>query len=187
VGSRGTPVPAWFCPVERGVLPIDGFRAPRSLRKSLRRFDIRVNTAFAEVVAACADPGRSGGWIDQTMADAYQRLHELGWAHSVESWCADRLVGGLYGVAIGGLFAGESMFYRERDASKVALAGLVGLLGDDHGDRRLLDVQWATPHLRTLGVVPISRAEYLVRLERALEVPSVDLTRAPRAEGDPGP
>lgn len=168
-GRPGDP-PYWFSPVLRGVLPLEGLRISRSLRRSLGTFEIRVDTAFAEVVAGCADPARPNGWIDDDIAAAYRRLHELGWAHSVETWRAGRLVGGLYGVAIGGLFAGESMFHRERDASKAALVGLVQLLLREGGEGRLLDVQWATPHLRTLGVVQIERPAYLEALGRALEL-----------------
>ena len=122
----------WFCPVRRGVLAVDGLVVSRSLRRSLRDFEVRVDTAFDEVVAACADPARESGWIDADIRAAYRRLHELGWAHSVEAWRDGRLVGGLYGVAIGGLFAGESMFHTERDASKVALVALVRGLDDGH-------------------------------------------------------
>ncbi len=110
-------------------------------------------------------------WIDTDIAAAYSRLHRLGWAHSVEAWRGDVLAGGLYGVAIGGLFAGESMFTRVRDASKVALMGLVDLLHDEHVAQRVLDTQWLTPHLATLGVVEIGRREYLTRLRRALALP----------------
>lgn len=169
-GSRGDPM-YWFCPVMRGVLPLDGLVVSRSLRRSVRDHEIRVDTAFEEVIDACADPARDAGWIDEEIRAAYLRLHELGWAHSVESWRDGRLVGGLYGVAIGGLFAGESMFHRARDASKVALVGLVGLLRDGYADERLLDVQWRTPHLASLGVVEIPRAAYLRRLARALALP----------------
>ncbi len=123
----------------------------RSLRRSVRDFEIRVDTAFDEVLAASADPGRPGGWIDDRIRTAYLRLHELGWVHSVEAWRDGSLEGGLYGVSIGGLFAGESMFHRARDASKVALVGLVELLSDEHREHRLIDVQWVTPHLRVLG------------------------------------
>lgn len=161
----------WFCPVRRGVLPLDGLRVSRSLRRSARDFEVRVDTAFAEVVARCADPSRPSGWIDREIAAAYQRLHELGWAHSVEAWQDGELVGGLYGVAVGGLFAGESMFHRVRDASKVALVALVELLSDEHVERRLLDVQWLTPHLASLGAVEVPRAAYLRALGRALQVP----------------
>ena len=161
----------WWSPMERGVLPLDGLRVSRSMRQATRRMEIRVDTAFPEVLAACADPSRDSGWIDDDIADAYLKLHRLGWAHSVEAWQDGELVGGLYGVAIGGLFAGESMFHRVRDASKVALVGLVDLLGDEHADRRLLDVQWRTPHLASLGVVTVSRPTYLRLLGDALAVP----------------
>jgi leucyl/phenylalanyl-tRNA--protein transferase len=169
-GSPGDPM-YWFCPVRRGVLPLDGLVVSRSLRRACRDFEIRVDTAFEEVVAACADPRRPSGWIDREIRAAYVRLHELGWAHSVEAWRDGRLAGGLYGVAVGGLFAGESMFHRERDASKVALVGLVDGLRDEHAADRLLDVQWLTPHLATLGAVEVPRATYLRRLARALAVP----------------
>src|SRR3954469_20673155 len=162
---------AWWSPVERGVLPLDGLRVSRSLRQSVRRMEVRVDTAFGEVITACADPSRDGGWIDDQIVAAYSRLHELGWAHSVEAWQDGELVGGLYGVAVGGLFAGESMFHRARDASKVALVGLVDLLRDEHADHRLLDVQWRTEHLASLGVVSVPRPSYLRMLRRALEVP----------------
>jgi leucyl/phenylalanyl-tRNA--protein transferase len=169
-GTPGDPT-YWFCPVRRGVLPLDGLVVSRSLRRSARDFEIRVDTAFEEVVDACADPAREAGWIDEDIKAAYLRLHELGWAHSVEAWRDGRLAGGLYGVSIGGLFAGESMFHRARDASKVALVGLVGLLRDEFADDRLLDVQWRTPHLASLGVVEVTRAVYLRRLRVALQLP----------------
>jgi leucyl/phenylalanyl-tRNA---protein transferase len=161
----------WWSPVRRGVLPLDGLRVSRSLRASTRRFEVRVDTAFAEVVEACADPERDARWINPAIVAGYTRLHELGWAHSVEAWRDDRLVGGLYGVAIGGLFAGESMFSHVTDASKVALVHLVDLLRDEHADRRLLDTQWQTPHLASLGVVEVPREEYLSRLVLSLSVP----------------
>lgn len=159
----------WWSPERRGVLEPSGLKVSRSLAKSRRRYDIRVDAAFDDVLAGCADPRREGGWIDQDIQIAYRELHELGWAHSVESWEGDRLVGGLYGIAIGGLFAGESMFSRERDASKVALMGLVELLDD--GVHRLIDTQWLTPHLATLGVTEIDRADYLARLPGLLAQP----------------
>lgn len=164
----------WWSPAFRGVLPLDALRVSRSLRRSARAFEIRVDTAFDEVVAACADPRRPHGWIDGRIRRAYGALHRLGWAHSVETWREGRLVGGLYGVAIGGLFAGESMFHHETDASKVALLGLVeGLASDTDGaaGRRLIDVQWRTPHLARLGVCQISRASYVERLGSLLDVP----------------
>jgi leucyl/phenylalanyl-tRNA---protein transferase len=170
VGGRRSPM-AWWSPVSRGVLRLDRLRVSRSLRRSVRRFEIRVDTRFAEVVEACADPRRPGAWIDDRIAAAYLRLHELGWAHSVEAWQDGRLAGGLYGVAIGGLFAGESMFHRVTDASKVALVGLVDLLSDEHADDRLIDVQWVTPHLASLGVEALPRLEYLRVLPRLFTVP----------------
>jgi leucyl/phenylalanyl-tRNA--protein transferase len=169
-GEAGEPM-FWFCPVRRAVVPLDGLRVSRSLRRSCRDFEIRVDTAFAEVVAGCADPSRPSGWIDRDITAAYQRLHELGWAHSVEAWRDGRLAGGLYGVSIGGLFAGESMFHVERDASKVALVALVEALNDEHAEQRVLDVQWLTPHLASLGAVEVSRPAYLRRLGTALAAP----------------
>ena len=165
------PPMCWFSPVRRGVIPLDGLVVSRSLRRAVRSCEIRVDTAFEDVVTACADPRRPQGWITSDIAEAYVALHRLGWAHSVETWRGGRLVGGLYGVAIGGLFAGESMFHRERDASKVALVGLVDLLRDEHAADRLLDVQWVTPHLASLGAIEIPREDYLDRLAVALEVP----------------
>ena len=168
---EGTDAPGWWSPLERGVLPLDGLRVTRSMRQAARRFEIRVDTALPEVLAACGDPRRPGGWIDGAVRAAYLRLGELGWVHSVEAWREGRLVGGLYGVAIGGLFAGESMFHHERDASKAALMGLVDLLCDVYAERRLLDVQWVTDHLATLGAGEVPRTEYLERLPDALGVP----------------
>lgn len=167
--------PYWFSPLRRGILPLDGLRVSRSLRRSLKHFEIRVDTAFDEVVAACADPQRPLGWIDGPVREAYGRLHRLGWAHSVEAWAEGELAGGLYGVAVGGLFAGESMFHRRTDASKAALVGLVERLRDEHAEDRLLDVQWSTPHLASLGVVEVDRDDYLRRLQAALALPEPDL------------
>jgi leucyl/phenylalanyl-tRNA---protein transferase len=169
-GKPGQPM-YWFSPVRRGVLPLDGLRVTRSLRRSARTFEIRVDTALAEVVDACADPRRESGWIDQEIRAAYVGLHRLGWVHSVEAWRDGRLAGGLYGVSIGGMFAGESMFHRETDASKAALVALVDLLDDVPGATRLLDVQWQTPHLESLGATEIARADYLKRLSGALSAP----------------
>ena len=168
--SRRGPI-GWWCPDPRGVLPLDGLRVSRSLRASCRRYEIRFDTAYDEVIRACADVRRPGGWIRRDIRAAYLRLHELGWAHSVEAWAGDRLAGGLYGVAIGGLFAGESMFHRERDASKVALVGLVDWLRSSGPDGRLVDVQWVTPHLESLGAVEVPRARYLALLRQALDLP----------------
>ncbi|WP_436701048.1 leucyl/phenylalanyl-tRNA--protein transferase [Nocardioides sp. BYT-33-1] len=164
----------WWSPAYRGVLRLDELRVSRSLRRSARDFEVRVDTAFDDVVAACADPRRPHGWIDARIARAYGDLHRLGWAHSVETWQDGRLVGGLYGVAIGGLFAGESMFHHVTDASKVALLGLVeGLRADADGaaGNRLIDVQWATRHLTTLGVRQVPRSAYLGILGGLLDVP----------------
>jgi leucyl/phenylalanyl-tRNA--protein transferase len=161
---------AWWCPERRAVMPLDGPRMSRSLRRSRRRFELRINTAFDEVLARCADPGRDGAWISGEIGAAYRRLHALGWAHSVEAWDHDgRLAGGLYGVAIGGLFAGESMFHHQNDASKVALVGLLETLRS--GGASLLDVQWLTPHLASLGAIEVSRSEYLALLAAALRSP----------------
>lgn len=161
----------WWSPDPRGILPLARLKVSRSLRSSVRRMEVRVDTAFDEVIRSCADPRRDSGWIDEEIISAYTDLFDLGWAHSVETWQDGRLVGGLYGIAIGGLFAGESMFHRVTDASKVALVGLVDLLRDEHADQRLLDVQWSTQHLASLGVVEVSRAEYLDLLRAALDLP----------------
>jgi len=168
-------LPGWWSPDPRGIIPLDvgGLRVSRSLRRSCAYFEIRVNSAFDEVIKRCADKSRPGSWIDRDILSAYSRLHELGWAHSIEAWNREgHLAGGLYGVAIGGLFAGESMFHRDTDASKVALVGLVDILrvsGDT--DRRLFDVQWATPHLKTLGAIEIAREDYHRLLAEALTLP----------------
>jgi leucyl/phenylalanyl-tRNA---protein transferase len=166
----------WWSPVRRGVLPLDGLRVTRSMRQSAKTFTTTVDAAYDEVVAGCADPARPGGWIDEQVMAAYRVLHDLGWVHSVEVWRDNELAGGLYGVAIGGLFAGESMFHRQRDASKVALMALVGLLRDEHPGR-LLDLQWSTPHLQSLGSVEIPRARYLARLRSALALPLPQIWR----------
>ena len=160
----------WWSPDPRGVLPLDGLRVSRSLRRSCRRFEIRIDTAFPEVIAACASPRPTGGhWIHPSIVEAYTELHRLGWAHSVEAWDGDtgELAGALYGVAIGGLFAGESMFHRATDASKVALVALVQRMHP----QGLLDVQWLTPHLASLGAVAIPATAYQRRLHSALRLP----------------
>ena len=165
----------WWSPDPRGVLPLDGLVVSRSLRRDLRRYEIRVDTAFPEVIRSCADPRRPHGWITRDIVDAYTAMHRLGYAHSVEAWSRDdgELAGGLYGVAIGGLFAGESMFSRQTGASKAALVALVDLLGGAAGEAagRLLDVQWRTDHLASLGAIEISRRTYGRRLRRALALP----------------
>ncbi len=161
---------AWWSPDPRGVVPLDGLKVSRSLRKACARFEVQVDTAFDDVITACADPRRPHGWIDKRVLAAYRELHRMGWAHSVEAWTPEgELAGGLYGIAIGGLFAGESMFHRQTDASKVALVGLVERLrAGTAGDDALLDVQWTTDHLVSLGAVDVARPDYLDRLARAL-------------------
>jgi leucyl/phenylalanyl-tRNA---protein transferase len=168
IGGPRAPM-AWFSPVRRGVLRPAELHVSRSLRRSLGHFEIRVDTACAQVIDACADPSRPSGWIDAQIRTAYLRLHDLGWVHSVETWHEGRLVGGLYGLSTGGLFAGESMFHHETDASKAALVGLVKILDD--GRDRLVDTQWQTPHLASLGVREMARGEYLRLLPRLLQVP----------------
>jgi leucyl/phenylalanyl-tRNA--protein transferase len=158
---------AWFSPDPRAVVPLDGLRVSRSLRRSMRRFDVRRDTSFGDVMVRCADPRRPGGWITPKFVKAYLRLHRTGWANSIECFDDhDELVGGLYGVRIGRFFAGESMFHTATDASKVALVALVEWLRDT--DATLLDVQWMTNHLRSLGAVEIPRAQYLDRLTDAV-------------------
>lgn len=159
---------AWFSPDPRGVLPPAEVHVSRSLRRALRRYRITVDQAFDEVVAGCADPSRPYGWITPAVRGAYHLLHRLGWAHSVEVWDADgTLAGGLYGVEVGGLFAAESKFHRRTDASKVAVVALARRL-DAAGGPRLLDVQWTTEHLETLGARDLPRAAYLEALGPAL-------------------
>jgi leucyl/phenylalanyl-tRNA---protein transferase len=164
----------WYSPDPRGIIPLDGFHAPARLRRVIRSglFRIERDRAFTEVIRACAESDRGdddpGTWIDQEILESYCELHRLGFAHSVETWQDDRLVGGLYGVALGGAFFGESMFHRATNASKVALAALVDhLQGRGY---RLLDIQWVTNHLEQFGAVEISRAKYLKRLAEALSV-----------------
>jgi leucyl/phenylalanyl-tRNA--protein transferase len=164
----------WWSPDPRGILPLDGLRVTRSMRQSAKRFTVRVDSCFGRVIRACGDPSREDGWINDAFVAAYTRLHELGWAHSVEVFDrAGDLAGGLYGVRIGRFFAGESMFHAQRDASKVALMALVDLMRDSA--MSLLDVQWRTDHLASLGAIAIPRAEYLARLADALQ----DATREP--------
>lgn len=159
----------WWSPVERTVIPLEGLKVSRSLRQSTRRYQISVDEAFEAVIRNCAEIDRPNGWITEEFVDAYTELHRLGWAHSIEVWDADwNLVGGLYGIAIGGLFAGESMFHLTRDASKVALVHLVVIMNQGGS---LLDVQWQTEHLESLGAEIIGRDEYLRRLPKALSLP----------------
>jgi len=173
-GRRGAL--GWWSPDPRGILPLDRLRVSRSLRRSCRRYQVSVDSDFDAVIAGCADRRRPGGWIGRDVRTAYTRLARIGVAHSVEVRNHDgALVGGLYGVCLGGLFAGESMFHREpqgRDASKVALVALVQMLTEDAVPGRLLDVQWLTPHLAGLGAVAVPRSHYLALLSAALAVPA---------------
>lgn len=166
---------AWWSPPERGVLAFDDLVVSRSLRRSCRRYDLTVNQAFDQVIERCASLPRRGAWISNDIIDAYKRLHRLGWAHSVEAWLDDELAGGLYGVQIGGLFAGESMFHVSTDASKVALVALVS--GLEAVGASILDVQWRTDHLATLGVREVTRREYLEYLATAIPSPARSLAQ----------
>ncbi len=162
----------WYDPDPRAIIPLDSFHIPRSLRRTIRqgKYQVKFDTAFRQVMEQCAapGPGREETWIDDRLVDAYENLHNLGIAHCVESWRDGKLVGGLYGVAIGGLFAGESMFALARDASKVALVHLVRRLNQQ--GFVLLDTQFMTDHLRRFGTVEISSQEYKSRLALALTV-----------------
>lgn len=158
----------WFSPERRGLIPLDSrFRIPHGLRRTLKRglFEVRWDTAFREVMLACAE--RKETWIDELILKSYCALHEEGFAHSVECWDADGLQGGLYGVALAGVFFGESMFHRKTDASKVALVALVETLREKNF--QLLDTQWMTDHLRQFGGYELPRREYLAQLQAALE------------------
>ena len=170
--GRDNPEMFWVDPEMRGILPLDGFHLPRRLRRTVRReiFDIRTDSAFSDVMNACAAPasGRWTTWINHEIQTLFTELHERGFAHSVEAWMDDELVGGLYGIALGAAFFGESMFSRRTDASKVALVHLVGRLR--LGGFQLLDTQFITDHLRQFGAVEISREAYHSRLAPALSV-----------------
>ena len=160
----------WYDPDPRTIIPLDGFHVSRSLARRIRRggFMVRYDTAFHQVMTKCAEPapGREQTWISPELVEAYGRLHELGFAHCVETWIDGELAGGVYGVTIGGLFAGESMFSRRTDASKIALVHLVERLNQK--GFCLFDVQFTTEHLKRLGAVEIPRAEYKEWLARAL-------------------
>jgi leucyl/phenylalanyl-tRNA---protein transferase len=162
----------WLSPDPRAIIELDDFQTTRSLRATIRRgvYEVCINRAFDAVIDACADRP-SGTWISPEIRDAYVRLHELGFAHSVEAWRDDRLVGGLYGVAIGGAYFGESMFHHETDASKVTLVALVERM--KQRGLSLLDVQFVTDHLARFGAVEISRADYVRRLHQAVQTPCV--------------
>jgi leucyl/phenylalanyl-tRNA---protein transferase len=173
--DRHDPTIHWIEPRRRGVLPLDEFHVPKSLRKLIRRnrFEIRTDRDFRQVITACAAsrPERPRTWLNDELIELYCELHELGYTHSVESWLDGRLVGGVYGVSLGAAFFGESMFSHERDASKVALVSLVERLRA--GGYRLLDTQFVTDHLRQFGATELSRAAYRAKLREALEVPAV--------------
>jgi leucyl/phenylalanyl-tRNA--protein transferase len=164
----------WYSPDPRGIIPLEQFHVPSRLARVVRagRFRVEVDRSFDAVIRACAETDRKdddpGTWIDEDILASYVELHRLGLAHSVETWRDGRLVGGLYGVALGGAFFGESMFHRVTDASKVALAALVDRLRAR--GFRLLDVQWVTPHLEQFGAIEIRRSAYLKRLADALGV-----------------
>jgi leucyl/phenylalanyl-tRNA--protein transferase len=159
----------WFSPDPRAIIPLEKFHVPHALRRVVRKgiFEIKIDNHFGEVIRACAR--RNETWINREIIESYERLHELGCAHSVEAWSKGKLAGGLYGVVVGGAFFGESMFHRERDASKIALVALVEHLRARKFE--LLDTQWITPHLRQFGATEISRAHYLRLLARAVELP----------------
>ena len=160
---------AWFSPDPRAIIPLQDFHVPHGLRRIWQKkiFEIKIDNRFGEVIRACAK--RQDTWINREIIESYERLHELGYAHSVEAWSKGKLAGGLYGVAIGGAFFGESMFHRVTDASKIALVALVERLRA----RKfvLLDTQWLTPHLQQFGGIEISRDHYLRLLRSAVELP----------------
>ncbi|MDD5198888.1 MAG: leucyl/phenylalanyl-tRNA--protein transferase [Terrimicrobiaceae bacterium] len=170
----------WFSPQQRGILPLEAFHVPHGTRRTLRdpAWEVRVDTAFDEVMRACAE--RKETWIDDVILRSYAKLHALGHAHAVEVWHEGELAGGLYGVAVGGAFFGESMFHRRTDASKVALAALVRILRA--GGFTLLDTQWTTPHLAQFGAIEIPRTRYLRLLASAVEREAVFRWPAPELE-----
>lgn len=179
----------WWSPMERAQLPLDELRITRSLRRSARRYTTTVDVAFLDVLDACADPSRPGGWIDQRIQSAFTVLHHVGSVHSIETWDADgRLVGGLYGVHQNGMFAGESMFHdpqQGRDASKVALLRLSVELRRVGVD--LLDVQWLTPHLESMGAHTVPRDSYLEQLGEKLSMPHHNDWMVPETSRMSGP
>jgi leucyl/phenylalanyl-tRNA--protein transferase len=160
---------AWWSPNPRGIVPLERLRVTRSMRQSAKRYRVQVDTCFVDVMRRCGDPSRKGAWITGELIEAFATLHALGWAHSVEVFDREgQLAGGLYGVRINGLFAGESMFHVGRDASKVALMFLVQLMRDT--GMTLLDVQWRTDHLESLGAIDVGRERYLALLADALAI-----------------
>jgi leucyl/phenylalanyl-tRNA--protein transferase len=157
----------WWSPSPRAIIELDSLIVSRSLRRSAIRMRCSINEQFDDVIEHCARLPRKGSWISRDVVDAYRELHRLGWAHSIETWNdSGELIGGLYGVRIGGFFAGESMFHFATDASKVALVKLVEVMNQSR--MALLDVQWLTPHLASLGAIEIERGHYLSRLASAL-------------------
>lgn len=164
-GKRRSKI-AWYSPDPRGLIPLDGLKISKSLRKNVQRYEVRVDTNFRGVMERCADPNRTGRWITTEFLDAYEQLFDLGWAQSYETYLDGQLVGGLYGVRINHFFAGESMFHDATDASKVALVHLVDQLNDSGAT--LLDTQWLTDHLASLGGYEVSRHDYLRLLTDAL-------------------
>jgi leucyl/phenylalanyl-tRNA---protein transferase len=160
----------WFSPDPRGILPLESFHVPARLTRVVRsgRFEVTVDKAFESVMRACAEQRAEGTWISEEIVQCYLAIHRLGLAHSVETWLDGQLVGGLYGVSIGGAFFGESMFHRATDASKVALVALVDRLV--RRGYRLLDTQWTTSHLAQFGAIEIPRRQYMVRLRQALQL-----------------
>jgi leucyl/phenylalanyl-tRNA--protein transferase len=159
----------WWSPATRAVFYPDQIRQTRSTRQSAKHFKVTFNQAFSDVVAECGNPDRPEGWINQDVISGYWKLHDLGLAHSVEVWQNKQLVGGLYGVVVGGIFAGESMFHKVTNASKVALGALGEALND--GQRRVIDSQWMTPHLKSLGAVELPRAKYADLVQELASIP----------------
>jgi leucyl/phenylalanyl-tRNA---protein transferase len=160
---------AWFSPDPRAIMPLESFHVPHDLRRLARKdvFEIKIDNSFGEVIRGCAK--RKDTWINREIIESYEQLYDLGYAHSVEAWSKNKLAGGLYGVTVGGAFFGESMFHRVRDASKIALVGLVDHLRTQKF--ALLDTQWLTPHLQQFGAIEIPRSQYLKMLRRAVELP----------------
>src|SRR5438132_6727881 len=159
---------AWFSPDPRAIIPLEKFHVPHVLRRVARKkiFEVKIDNRFGEVIRACAK--RKDTWINDEIIESYERLHKLGHAHSVEAWSKNKLAGGLYGVAVGGAFFGESMFHRVTDASKMALVALVERLHERKFT--LLDTQWTTPHLQQFGAIEIPRDQYWKMLRRAIDL-----------------
>jgi leucyl/phenylalanyl-tRNA--protein transferase len=159
----------WWSPQQRGILPLNKINISKSLQKSMKKFRVTFDQDFDQVIDGCGDDKRPQGWINKEIKIAYKKLFELGYVHSVEVWNkSDELVGGLYGVEVKGLFAGESMFHKETDASKTAMVYLVNRLKEDGGER-IFDVQWQTPHLKSMGVIKIPRSKYLSLLPEVMK------------------